>query len=74
MEFTGQPISFRGRPITVDVRSNPTYFKDYYHAHNKQITCECGCVYKKQSKAKHITSKKHAEILGILAKNNNPEN
>jgi hypothetical protein len=53
----------RGRPITANVKENKEYFNEYYHKTNKEITCECGCKYLAHSKRKHLTTKKHLDLM-----------
>lgn len=58
----------RGRPKTVDlkVKFDKKYFLDYYHSHNVETICECGCKYMFFSQRRHLSSKKHRELMEIL--------
>jgi len=40
-----------------------SYFRDYYHKHNKDVTCECGQAVKSDTMRKHVLSKKHHYLL-----------
>ena len=53
----------RGRPISVDVKNNKQYFKDYYHPTNKEVLCECGQHVKSKTMYKHKMSSKHEYIM-----------
>ena len=35
------------------------YFRQYYHANNHDIPCECGCAVKKGSMKTHLATRKH---------------
>jgi hypothetical protein len=54
----------RGRPLTHDVKNNrATYFREYYHKSNEEHVCECGAIYKLNSKRKHLMTNKHAHYM-----------
>jgi hypothetical protein len=57
----------RGRPLTHDVKNNrATYFREYYHSSNEEHICECGAMYKLNSKRKHMLTKKHTHYMELL--------
>jgi hypothetical protein len=62
-----------GKPITSDVKNNPTYFVDYYHKRNVDYLCpDCKCMIKFNSKRTHLKSKRHnylTEYFKILGTN-----
>lgn len=53
----------RGRPITVNVKEDKSYFAKYYHLTNEDHICECGSHYKLHSKRRHLLSKKHTTLM-----------
>ena len=57
-----------GKPITVNVKEDPEYFKKYYHSTKEDYICECGCVINNHSKRRHLLSKKHTYSLACLVK------
>jgi hypothetical protein len=53
------------------ITDSPDYWKDYHHKTNVFITCdECGCVFRKRSKIKHLKTEKHKFIKLKLAEKN----
>jgi len=60
----------RGRPLTHDVKNNRAqYFREYYHSSNEEHICECGAMYKLNSKRKHMLTKKHNYYMELLNRN-----
>jgi len=49
------------------------YFRDYYHSHNSDVTCECGQAMKSNTMRKHINSKKHHYLLSKKAVENSAD-
>ena len=58
-----------GRNVSVDVKNNETYFKEYYHKTKETIQCECGCIIINHQRLKHIKSKKHIQGINFFRKN-----
>ena len=49
-----------GRPCLSNIfETGKEYFRQYYHANNHDILCECGCSLKKGHVKAHLTTKKH---------------
>lgn len=49
-----------GRPCLSNIHAQgKEYFRQYYHANNHDIPCECGCAVKKGSMKTHLATKKH---------------
>jgi hypothetical protein len=62
VEDTVAPVIKRkaGRPRVTDIyATGKEYFRQYYHANNHDILCECGCSLKKGHMKAHLTTKKH---------------
>ena len=53
----------KGRPVTVNVKDNEAYFRDYYHKTNENYQCECGTKILLHTKAKHLKTRKHLDLL-----------
>lgn len=41
------------------------YYRNYYHAHNDEITCSCGHIVKKYAIYKHRKTKTHLFITEV---------
>ena len=49
-----------GRPRITNIHAQgKEYFRQYYHANNHDIPCECGCAVKRGSMKTHLATKKH---------------
>lgn len=52
------------RPITKNIKEQgKDYFKEYARKNNNFVSCECGCVVKKNYLITHKKSKKHFTLL-----------
>lgn len=52
------------RPITKNIKQQGNeYFKEYARKNNNFVSCECGCVIKKNYLIKHKKSRKHFNLL-----------
>ena len=56
----------RGKPITVNVKENEEYFKNYYHNTKADYTCQCGALINNHSLRKHLLTQKHIRIIELL--------
>jgi hypothetical protein len=66
-------MTTRGRPLTMDVKNNKDYFKNYYHKTNEDLICDkCGACVKIHSLRRHLLSKKHIYVSQLI--NNIKEN
>ena len=49
-----------GRPRVTDIyATGKEYFRQYYHANNRDILRECGCEVKKGSMKMHLATRRH---------------
>lgn len=59
-----------GRKATSEISSyTPEYYRQYYHAHNEIITCECGHSIKKYGIYLHRKSKGHLNKMELARLN-----
>lgn len=58
----------RGRPITINQKEDPEYFKKYYHNTKEEFSCDCGALINNHSLRKHLVTKKHCRVIELLNK------
>lgn len=53
-----------GRPCLSNIHeTGKEYFRQYYHATNRDMLCTCGATIKKTSMRIHLASKKHFFVI-----------